>query len=65
MLNILFNIALLSSKILVLFGLDYRAGNSKFQRPKILALSVPLISSDYMEALAIHARIAGELKNCT
>ena len=40
MLNILFYIALLSSKILVLFGLDFRAGNSKFQRPKIPARSV-------------------------
>ena len=40
MLNILFYIALLSSKILVLFGLDFRAGNSKFQRPKIPAHSV-------------------------
>ena len=39
MLNILFYIALLSSKILVLFGLDFRAGNSKFQRPKIPAHS--------------------------
>ena len=39
MLNILFYIALLSSKILVLFGLDFRAGNSKFQRPKIPARS--------------------------
>jgi len=41
MLNILFYIALLSSKILVLFGLHFRAGNSKFQRPKIPARSVP------------------------
>ena len=40
MLNILFYIALLSSKILVLFGLDFRAGNSKFQRPKVPARSV-------------------------
>ena len=39
MLKILFYIALLSSKILVLFGLDSRVGNSKFQRPKIPALS--------------------------
>ena len=39
MLNILFYIALLSSKILVLFGLDSRAGDSKFQRPKIPARS--------------------------
>ena len=40
MLDILFYIALLSSKILVLFGLDFRAGNSKFQRPKVPARSV-------------------------
>ena len=39
MLNFLFYIPLLSSKILVLFGLDSRAGNSKFQRPKIPARS--------------------------
>ena len=39
MLRILFYIALLSSKILVLFGLDSRAGNSKFERPKIPARS--------------------------
>ena len=41
MLNILFYIALLSSKILVLFGLDFRAGNSKYQRPKVPARSAP------------------------
>ena len=39
MLDILFYIALLSSKILVLFGLDSRAGNSKFERLKIPARS--------------------------
>ena len=38
-LDILFYIALLSNKILVLLGLDFRAGNSKFQRPKIPARS--------------------------
>ena len=38
-LDILFYIALLSNKILVLFGLDFRAGNSKFQRPNIPAHS--------------------------
>ena len=42
-LDILFYIALLSNKILVLLGLDFREGNSKFQRPKIPARSVILI----------------------
>ena len=42
-LDILFYIALLSNKILVLFGLDFRAGNSKFQRPKIPAHSDTLL----------------------
>ena len=42
MLDILFYIALLSNKTLVLFGLDFRAGNSKFQRPKVPARSAIL-----------------------
>ena len=41
-LDILFYIALLSNKILVLFGLDFRAGNSKFHRQKIPARSDPV-----------------------